>query len=91
MRLPHPLTEKIMKLHGKKSYGLIAKELGITRNVVAGVIFRNSWPIELRRAMSGGRHNKIGGGQIGGLRPNWNRAPKHLPGRGTAPTADEAA
>lgn len=38
MRLPHPLTEKIMKLHGKKSYGLIAKELGITRNVVAGVI-----------------------------------------------------
>jgi hypothetical protein len=36
----HPLASKILKLREKKSYGLIGKELGVSRNVVAGVMFR---------------------------------------------------
>jgi hypothetical protein len=34
------LKTEILRWRGKKSYGLIAKELGTTRNVVAGVCFR---------------------------------------------------
>jgi len=41
---PHPLTEQILALRGKKSHGVIAKELGVTRNVVAGVCFRADHP-----------------------------------------------
>lgn len=54
---------KILALRGQKSFGLIAKELGITRNVVAGVVFRHDWPPDLR-IRSPGSHgaNKIGTG-----------------------------
>ena len=41
-------NEQIIALRGRKSYGLIAKELGITRATVAGVIFRHDWPKEKR-------------------------------------------
>lgn len=33
-----------LKLRGKKSTGLIARELGVTRGVVAGIFFRQSHP-----------------------------------------------
>lgn len=45
---PHPLEQKILAMRGQKSYGLIALELGITRNVVAGVIFRHKYPRTVR-------------------------------------------
>lgn len=37
-------NKRILKLAGKKSYGLIAQQLGTTRNVVAGVVFRDKYP-----------------------------------------------
>src|SRR3990167_11338693 len=43
---------KILRRAGKKSYGLIAKELGLTRGVVAGVIWRGiKWPLIKRKAL----------------------------------------
>lgn len=67
----HPLAPEILRLRGRKSYGLIAKELNVTRNVVAGVIFRHDWPVEKRVA---DRHdptkrNRSGTGKRGGPRP----------------------
>ena len=41
-------NEKILKMAGKKSYGLIAKELGISRNIVSAVIFRSKNPPDKR-------------------------------------------
>lgn len=38
------LRSKALALRGKKSMGLIAKELGITRNQVAGIFFRHAHP-----------------------------------------------
>lgn len=38
------LRARILRMRGKKSYGLIAEELGVTRNVVAGVLFRQRHP-----------------------------------------------
>lgn len=57
----------IIALYGKKSFGLIAKELGISRNVVAGVIFRHNYPPGHRvcSPKSGGSPNKIGEGYSG--------------------------
>lgn len=57
---------KIIALYGKKSFGLIAKELGITRSVVAGVVFRNNYPAEVRASTPQGCRNKIGTGHHGG-------------------------
>jgi len=37
-------NQKILAMRGKKSFALIAKELGISRNVVAGVCFRADHP-----------------------------------------------
>lgn len=57
---------QILALCGAKSFGLIAKKLGISRNVVAGVIFRATYPVAVRYASSnGGRSNKIGTGHHG--------------------------
>jgi hypothetical protein len=55
----------ILAMRGRKSYGLIAKELGITRSTVAGVCFRADYPLETRYASSGS-HNKINVGNNGG-------------------------
>lgn len=55
----------IMAMRGRKSYGLIAKELGVTRSTVAGVCFRADYPLETRYASSG-RHNQIRVGNNGG-------------------------
>jgi hypothetical protein len=35
---------EILRWRGKKSFGLIAKEFGVTRNVVAGIFFRADHP-----------------------------------------------
>lgn len=48
------LKAEILQWRGKKSYGLIAKELGTTRNVVAGVFFRADHPKQ--RAIGTGRY-----------------------------------
>lgn len=79
-REPHPLADEILGMRGKKSFGLIAKELGVTRNVVAGVCFRHDYPCEVRvRAGHKGRGggNKIGTGRKGGPR---RYAKRTLPG-----------
>lgn len=79
------LNAKILRLRGKKSFGLIAKELGITRNVVAGVMFRDNWPIELRVSAPGERFkNRSGTGRRGGGHPH---ADKTLPMGRPAPEA----
>jgi hypothetical protein len=60
---------KILSLRGKKSFGLIARELGISRNVVAGVCFRADWPAATRVASSGrSKRNKCGMGYRTGSR-----------------------
>lgn len=41
-------NRRILAMRGKKSMGLIAKELGLTRNVVAGVFFRADHPPQER-------------------------------------------
>ncbi len=51
------------KQKGRKwSYQLIADHFGVSRHVVAGVLFRERHPVDDRYA-AGGNHNKIGGGQ----------------------------
>lgn len=45
------------------SYGVIAEMFGITRNAVAGVIFRHRYPHKIRIASSdAGNRNKVGHG-----------------------------
>ena len=51
-------NEKILRMVGQKSYELIAEHFGISRNAVAGVIFRDRYP----------RANKIGTGYRTGKR-----------------------
>lgn len=58
----------VLALYGKKSFGLIAKELGISRNVVAGIVFRSIHPP--------GQRSKVGGGDRGIGR---KYAPERLP------------
>jgi len=41
-------NEKILSMRGLKSFTLIAKELGISRSVVAGVCWRHDWPYKYR-------------------------------------------
>ena len=61
---------KILSLRGKKSFGLIARELGLSRNVVAGVCFRADWSTKRRECSpnSKGGKNKAGIGHHGGGR-----------------------
>lgn len=62
---------KILSLRGKKSFGLIARELGLSRNVVAGVCFRADWSTDRlmqRSPNSNGGKNKAGIGHHGGGR-----------------------
>lgn len=55
---------KILALRGKKSFSLIAAELGLTRNIVAGVIWRARHPVRTRYA-SADRRNSTGTGHHG--------------------------
>lgn len=60
-------NEKILALRGKLSFGLIAKQLDISRNIVAGVCFRADHRITLkiRRAQGFGSTNGRGRGSRG--------------------------
>lgn len=52
-------NQRVARLRGKLSYTLIAEQLGLTRNVVAGIFWRSDWPYR-KRTTSGegqGRHN----------------------------------
>ena len=63
-------NRKIVALAGKLSYGLIAEEVGATRAVVAGVIWRHNWPYKKRISSPNGHHgNKCGTGR-GGYSPH---------------------
>lgn len=69
-------NKRILALAGMKSYGLIAQELGITRCVVAGVIFRDKYPARHRVCSPNSTSpNKIGEGHYG----NGRYAPQTLP------------
>jgi hypothetical protein len=68
------LRKRILALAGKKSYGLIARQLGISRNAVGGVIWRARVPRKTRASSPNGRHNKLGTGYRTGP-----MAPKCLP------------
>lgn len=58
---------KILSMRGMKSYGLIAKELGISRSTVAGVMFRADYPSCARVPSPNSKSgNKIGTGHYGG-------------------------
>lgn len=46
----------ILALYGKKSFALIALELDIERNIVAGVVFRANHPAGTRDGI--GRHGR---------------------------------
>lgn len=61
-------NRKILALYGKKSFGMIAKQLGISRNVVAGVVFRDTYPPRHRIPSPNG-----GGGQQGRYRASRPR------------------
>lgn len=60
-----PRNAAILKLRGAKSFTVIAAELGLTRNVVAGVMFRARHPANTRYSSSHGRRNKTGTGHHG--------------------------
>jgi len=63
-------NEKIIAMRGTKSYGVIAKELGVTRATVAGVIFRHDWPKEKRISYPWSeRRNLSGSGYHGSRMP----------------------
>jgi hypothetical protein len=51
----------------KWSYQLVADTFGVSRNVVAGLIFRDTYPVSVRKKASG-QSNKIGTGRRGGCR-----------------------
>lgn len=63
---------KIIKFldHHDWSFQLVADKFGITRNVVAGIMFRHRYPIETLGAPCSGKRNKHGKG--------WQRA-KYYP------------
>lgn len=58
---------RILELAGKKSFGVIARELRISRHAVAGVVWRAKWPAETRvYAPFGTGGGKCGNGRMGG-------------------------
>lgn len=57
---------QILRLRGSMSFSLIAKAVGgITRDVVAGVLWRADNPIEVRQRHSPGDPRKTGAGHHG--------------------------
>lgn len=57
---------KILALRGQKSLGLIAREIGLTRNIVAGVCWRADWPARTcKRDPKTGKRNRSGTGRHG--------------------------
>lgn len=61
------MHEQILALRGIFSYSLIAERFGISRNVVAGIMWRADWPPEKRIPSPRGKAgNKCGLGRHGG-------------------------
>lgn len=60
--------QKIIELvaANDRSYHLVGESFGVTRNVIAGIIFRHRHPYSVRirspRSLGGGGRNKIGTG-----------------------------
>ncbi len=70
------LISKVLSLRGEMSFGLIAKKLGVSRNVVAGICFRVDWPHSSRvRSPNARSGNKSGTGR----RPPRQYANRTLP------------
>jgi len=42
------MHEQILAMRGKLSFSLIAEHFGISRNAVAGIMWRANWPPEKR-------------------------------------------
>jgi hypothetical protein len=78
------LIKRVLALQGQKSYELIARELGISRCAVAGIVFRQRHPLKKRLRLSGA-HNKIGTGH----KPN-GRYPKECAPRRSRGEAKKA-
>ncbi len=73
---------KILALRGQKSFGLIARELGITRQAVAGVCWRADWPHEKRISAKGDdRKNHSGTGRKGGAHQFAKETLPPVPGK----------
>ena len=53
------------KKRGKLSYQLIANHFDVSRNVVAGIVFRDRHPCGTRVSSPNGNNNKIGTGYHG--------------------------
>ena len=67
---------RILAMAGHKSYGLIAKELDVSRGVVAGIIWRDRWPTSRRiKSPNSDAPNKCGIGHRGGRK---KPAPQNL-------------
>jgi len=60
------MREQILALRGIFSYSLIAKRFGITRNAVAGIMWRADWPAGKRTRSKSGDLNACGMGRHGG-------------------------
>jgi hypothetical protein len=57
------LKRAVIELAGRQSYGQMARKFGLTRNAVAGILFRYRYPVQHRIRCNGGRSpNKIGTG-----------------------------
>lgn len=56
---------KIVALRGTMSFSLIGKAVGVSRDIVAGVLWRIDNPIEVRKARVGGDARKTGTGHSG--------------------------
>ena len=59
------MREQILALRGIFSYSLIAKRFGITRNAVAGIMWRANWPAGKRTRSKSGYLNACGTGWHG--------------------------
>lgn len=47
----------------RQSYEVIGRMFEVSRNVVAGVVFRNRYPAAVRQRGKGGKNNQIGTGR----------------------------
>lgn len=77
------LKKKILALAGRKSYTLIAGDLGISRSAVSGVIWRSKWSSS-RCKKASGRHNVCGKGHWGSgpFANEWKRPLANQPKKG---------
>lgn len=56
--MAHPLLENVIHDCGRLSYGVIAEKWGLTRNQVAGMVWRHKNPPDVRVNAEGERRGK---------------------------------